>query len=103
MQKTFYSKIVSEKPTEENLEIRRRRWEVKSEMDQNHFAQDRGNWPVFDVICHVHIIKFYGADTRLSAGHLPCSMSCDANPVAGICENNNESLGKTKDRKLYCR
>jgi len=59
MQKIFYPNILNESPTVENLENCRSRWEEKSEIELNHFAQDRRKWPVFDVVCHVHVITFY--------------------------------------------
>jgi hypothetical protein len=41
------------------------------------------------------------ADSRFSAVQVSFGASHDVNPVAGIFENNNESLSKTKDRKFY--
>jgi len=40
------------------------------------------------------------ANTSFSAVHLSYCNSYDVNPVADICENNNESLESTKDRKF---
>jgi hypothetical protein len=59
MQKVFYSNNLSERPTVENHESLRSRWEEKSKIDLNHFAQDGGKWPVSDIVCHVHVITSY--------------------------------------------
>jgi len=59
MQKIFYSYNISDRPTVENLENRKGRWEENSKIDLNHFSQDGEKWPVFDIVFHVHVITFY--------------------------------------------
>jgi len=74
-QEIFYPNSLSERPTVanfielnhlhttqltvENLESRRSRWEEESEIELNHFAQDRRKRPVFDVVYNVYVIKVY--------------------------------------------
>jgi hypothetical protein len=40
------------------------------------------------------------ANTSFPAVHLSYGKSYDVNPLADICENNNEIWGSTKDRKF---
>jgi len=46
------------------------------------------------------LLGFIRANTSFSAVNLSYGNSYCVNPVADICENNNEILGSTRDRKF---